>query len=212
MGIVKKADCLIFSAGARVDEDVVRQYVSDSVYMIAADGGYAFCRAVGCTPNFIVGDFDSGECPQTEIETLRLSPFKDDTDSAIAVYKAIERGYKHIVLFGGTGSRLDHTFADFYLCATAKQMGADLMLVDNRHQIFSLCEETAELSRDDGKYVSIFPLGGKCTLTLTGFCYPLEDYACSPFWSMGVSNEIAEDWAKITVEQGTALVFMTQKD
>lgn len=212
MGIVTKADCLIFSAGDRVPADIVQQYLSQSPYIIAADGGYTFCRDIGCTPHLIVGDFDSSPCPITDIETLRLSPYKDDTDSAVALQEAIRRGYRRIILFGGTGSRLDHTFASFYLCAAAKAMGADLMLVDGRHKIFTLTEETAELPYDSRKYVSIFSLGGACMLTLKGFCYPLEHYEFSPFSGMGVSNEIAEESASISVEQGTALVFITEKD
>lgn len=212
MGIVTKADCLIFSAGDRVSAEVVRQYISDSVYIIAADGGYAFCRDVGYMPNLIVGDFDSGECPITDIETIRLSPYKDETDSAFAVHEAIKRGYKRIVLFGGTGSRLDHTFADFNLCAAAQILGADLMLVDSRHKIFTLTEETAHLPIESGKYISIFSFGGACTLTLKGFCYPLDHYEFTPFSGMGVSNEIADNTAQIIIEQGTALVMITDKD
>lgn len=212
MGIVNQADCVIFAAGDRIDADFVRAYVTDTTYIITADAGYAFCKSAGFTPHLILGDFDSAECPATDIETIRLNPIKDDTDSAVALQEALKRGYKKIVLFGGTGGRLDHTFANFDLCAHAKQQGADLMLVDRHHKIFALSEEMAEVQGDSAHYVSVFAIGGACTVTLRGFYYPLEHFEFKPFCGLGVSNETTAKTAQILVEQGTALIFMTEKD
>lgn len=212
MGIVTKADCVIFAAGDAVQKEIVRAYLTEETYIIAADAGYAFCKALGYTPNLILGDFDSGACPETDIETLRFNPVKDDTDSAMALKAAIKRGFKKIVLFGGTGSRLDHTFANFDLCAYAKINGADLQLVDNHHRIFALQGETATLQKDTRRYVSVFALGGACTISLKGFFYPLEHHVFEPFCGLGVSNEITEDTAQIVAEKGIALIFVTDKD
>lgn len=212
MGIVTKADCAVFAAGDTVQEKTVRAYLTKETYLITADAGYAFCKALGYTPNLILGDFDSGECPETDIETLRFNPVKDDTDSAMALKIAIERGFRKIVLFGGTGSRLDHTFANFDLCAYAKTQGADLQLVDNHHEIFALNRETVQLKKDRNRYVSVFAVGGESTVSLKGFSYPLEHYTFKPFCGLGVSNEIAADTAEIVAEQGTALIFVTDKD
>ncbi len=212
MGIVNQADCVIFAAGDKVDADTVRAYMTDRTYIITADAGYAFCKDVGYTPNLILGDFDSSECPVTDIETICLNPVKDDTDSAIALQEAVKRGCKRIVMFGGTGSRLDHTFANFDLCAHAKQLGVDLMLVDRHHQIFALFEEMAELQGSEAHYVSVFPVGGACTVTLRGFYYPLEHFEFKPFCGLGVSNETTAENAQIFAEKGTALIFITEKD
>lgn len=212
MGIVKKADCVIFAAGDTVQKEIVCAYLTKETYIITADAGYAFCKALGYTPNLILGDFDSGACPETDIETLRFNPVKDDTDSAMALKIAVERGFKKIVLFGGTGSRLDHTFANFDLCAYAKTQGVDLQLVDNHHEIFALHNETVQLPKNPNRYVSVFAVGGACTVSLKGFFYPLEHYTFKPFCGLGVSNEITADTAEIVAEQGTALIFVTDKD
>lgn len=212
MGIVNRPDCVIFAGGTAMPKEAVAPYLAGNPYIITADSGYSFATRVGCTPHLILGDFDSSACPQTEIETLCLNPIKDDTDSAVALQEAVRRGYKKIVLFGGTGSRLDHTFANFDLCAKAKQQGVDLTVVDAAHLVFALQNETQILPRDDSKYISVFALGGACTVTLKGFYYPLENYTFTPFCGLGVSNEITEDTAQITVTDGTALIFITQKD
>ncbi len=213
MGIVTNPDCIIFAAGSAVPLAVVQPYLTKHPYIIAADGGYTLAKRVGCTPNLVIGDFDSGTRPETTAEIIALNPIKDATDSACALYEAIQRGYQKIVLFGGTGAdRLDHTFANFDLCAYAKIQGIDLMLADAHHRIFVLQNETAEITDAQNQYVSVFAFGGACTVTEEGFFYPLSHYTFEPFCGLGVSNEVTADTARITAEQGIALIFITDKD
>ena len=63
-----------------------------------------------------------------------------------------------------------------------------------------------------GKYVSFFPLGGDVTgLTLEGFKYPLDKYHLTTADSgLTVSNEISEEYAKVTYESGTLLMIMSR--
>ncbi len=212
MGIVNHPDCIIFAAGNPLPKELVLPYLKSTPFIITADGGYPFALSVGCTPNLILGDFDSSVCPKTEIETLRLNPIKDDTDSAVAVKEAIKRGFTEIMLFGGTGSRLDHTFANFDLCAYAKTQGANVTVADTHHRVFALQSETQVLLKEESKYVSVFAFGGACTVTLKGFYYPLDRFTFEPFCGLGVSNEITAPQAEITVLSGTALIFITDKD
>lgn len=213
MGIVTNPDCIIFAAGSAVTLDVVEPYLKRHPFIIAADGGFALAEHLGLMPNLVIGDFDSGMCPDTTAETIVLNPIKDATDSACALEEAIRRGCNNIVLFGGTGlDRLDHTFANFDLCAYAKTKGVNLMLADAHHRIFALQNETAEITDAQNQYVSVFAFGGACTVTEEGFFYPLSHYTFEPFCGLGVSNEVTANIARITSERGTALVFITDKD
>ncbi|HIU35343.1 MAG TPA: thiamine diphosphokinase [Candidatus Fimenecus excrementigallinarum] len=214
MGNVKYADCAIFAAGIPVSEQRVRAFVGTDTYLIAADAGYAFCRSLGLCPQLVVGDFDSGE-PTGAVEgteIVRLNPVKDETDTASALCRALDRGFRNIVLFGATGGRLDHTFANLDLCAFAKGAGAALTVVDDHHEIFALRNECRTICGDFEKYVSVFPVGGACTVSLRGFKYPLDHRTLEPFCGLGVSNETTADRAEITVHEGTALIFVTDKD
>ena len=145
-------------------------------------------KQLGLTPNLVIGDFDSGKRPDTTVEIIALNPIKDATDSACALEEAVRRGYKNIVLFGGIG------------------------LADAHHRIFILQNETAEITDAQNQYVSVFAFGGACTVSEEGFFYPLSHYTFAPFCGLGVSNEVTADMARITAEQGTALVFITDKD
>lgn len=212
MGIVSKADCAIFAAGDEVDPAIVRSYIQPNTFIITADAGYSACVRCGFSPNLLVGDFDSQAAPITDAETIKLNPVKDDTDTAVAFQEAVKRGFRRIVLFGATGGRLDHSFANFDLCAFAAGQGVELLIADNHHKIFALKAETVTIVGDKTKYVSVFAVGGPCTLSLEGFYYPLKDYTFTPFCGLGVSNETVEEKATIAVKQGTALIFITDKD
>lgn len=214
MGNVKKADCAIFAAGSPVSKERVQAYIGADTYLIAADAGHAFCRELGLCPQLVVGDFDSSATvsESTKTQVIRLNPVKDETDTACAYRQAAARGFRNIVLFGATGGRLDHTFANLDLCAQAKREGIALTIADEHHEIFALQKETRLLHKDADKYVSVFPVGGACTVSLRGFAYPLKHRRLEPFCGLGVSNEVKEPEAEITVHEGTALIFITDKD
>ena len=59
-----------------------------------------------------MGDFDSVNDEEREIlKTLNIHPVKaekDDTDLALGVEQAIQKGYTEIDIYGATGGRLDH--------------------------------------------------------------------------------------------------------
>lgn len=58
-----------------------------------------------------------------------------------------------------------------------------------------------------GNYVSLFPFTPQVRgLTLTGFKYPLNCYTLECYHSLGVSNEIVEEKAEISFDQGVLLV------
>ena len=58
-----------------------------------------------------------------------------------------------------------------------------------------------------GDYVSLIPYTQSVKgLTLTGMKYPLDHYELKGFCSLGISNEIQEDVAEISFEDGILIV------
>ena len=77
------------------------------------DRGTLILSEQGIVPVFSVGDFDSVNDEEREIlkKTLNIHPVnaeKDDTDLALGVEQAIQKGYTEIDIYGATGGRLDH--------------------------------------------------------------------------------------------------------
>ena len=147
------------------------------------------------------------------VDVVRLRPEKDDSDTQSAMNYAIRNGAKEIVILGVTGNRVDHLMANFGLLVLAKKQGAEVALAD-RYNYMKLISSGTILKKAEqfGKYVSFFSLGGDVTgLTLEGFKYPLDKYHLTTADSgLTVSNEISEEYAKVTYESGTLLMIMSR--
>lgn len=211
----------------------------ENIRLIAADRGLEFFLDYLILPDVVIGDFDSlsedgknflemqsedipyggmlewklqkGEGKVVEVVCLR--PEKDDSDTQSAMNYAIQNGAKEIVILGVTGNRVDHLMANFGLLILAQKQGAEVALAD-RYNYMKLISSGTILKKSEqfGKYVSFFPLGGDVTgLTLEGFKYPLDKYHLTTADSgLTVSNEISEEYAKVTYESGTLLMIMSR--
>ena len=158
-------------------------------------------------------------------KVVRLNPEKDDTDTGHAIQMALDMGCDSIHILGATGTRLDHVLGNLQLLGLALQRQVECFMVDPWNRIRLIDRETVEpggliLRRSEqfGKYVSLIPYTPKVTgLTLKGFKYPLERHTMGSFYLAdaapisGVSNEITEDEARITLEDGI-LVLVESRD
>ena len=188
-------------------------------YIIAVDRGLSFARSFGIHPDLIVGDFDS--VPREIIDSYRregdvpireYNPIKDSTDTQIALERAMEAGSDSIWIIGGTGTRLDHVLGNIYSLQQVFGAGKRAYLVDE-HNLITLINRRTVLRRKEqyGTYVSFLPVGeyarGVC---LEGFKYPLTDALLTNDNSLGVSNEIAEETAIVSVEEGILIMIQSR--
>ena len=211
----------------------------ENIRLIAADRGLEFFLDYLILPDVVIGDFDSlsedgknflemqnEDIPYggmlewklqkgegKVVEVVRLRPEKDDSDTQSAMNYAIQNGAKEIVILGVTGNRVDHLMANFGLLILAQKQDTEVALAD-RYNYMKLIPSGTILKKAEqfGKYVSFFPLRGDVTgLTLEGFKYPLDKYHLTTADSgLTVSNEISEEYAKVTYESGTLLMIMSR--
>lgn len=211
----------------------------ENIRLIAADRGLEFFLDYLILPDVVIGDFDSlsedgknflemqnEDIPYggmlewklqkgegKVVEVVRLRPEKDDSDTQSAMNYAIQNGAKEIVILGVTGNRVDHLMANFGLLILAQKQDTEVALAD-RYNYMKLIPSGTILKKAEqfGKYVSFFSLGGDVTgLTLEGFKYPLDKYHLTTADSgLTVSNEISEEYAKVTYESGTLLMIMSR--
>ncbi len=205
MEFVKNRRCVIVAAGEVGRFSFIGNNISEDDFVIAADAGYLTLLKADIKPDLIVGDFDSADLPETDIETIALNPVKDCTDTEFAVETAVKRGYNDILILGALGGRVDHSFANIVLTAQFKNKGVNITLINENTKIYALKNETRTLKKAN-TYVSVFSFGSECTVTLEGMFYPLKEYRLSPFSALGVSNEIIENSASI--EAGGVLIVM----
>ena len=203
--------------GGEIDGDFAERLIMSSGFevIIAADRGMDFLYEHKITPDIIVGDFDSvknealsyfKEKGMSDIHVL--NPEKDDTDSECALQIALDHGADHIIIIGATGTRIDHVLGNISLLGKAMSEGKMAELLDTHNRIRMINNELEiEKNKQYGKNVSIIPVCKNNKITLEGFKYPLKDYTFEGFNTLGISNEIVDDIAKITVNEGQYIVI-----
>lgn len=198
---------------------IKEKYGNNRPYVIAADRGLIGAEQLGFQPDILLGDFDSIEQSKLEqywqkagIEILSYPAEKDDTDSALALMTALERGATHICILAGTGTRLDHTFANVGLLLQCLNAGIQAEMVDSCNRIRMIDKElTIRKEEQFGTYVSLLPFTEQVTgITLKGFRYPLQDATLELGMNRGVSNEIEEEVGEIQIRTGKLLVMETK--
>ena len=189
-------------------------------FIIAADGGARHCLKLGLNPHVVIGDFDS--LTNAEIETLsssnaellRYPTAKDETDLELALDHALKLGASKIALYGLLGGRWDMTFANLLLLAAPQYAKIQFRIFDGSTTAYILRGgETLELNDQQGATVSAIPLSGSAHgITYQGLRWSLED-ATLPFGTpRGVSNQVTEPEAQISLEQGILLIFVINSD
>lgn len=207
-------------SGGNLDKSFALSYMKahPCEQTIAVDFGMTFFYEQSWTPDYIVGDFDSvnkdilrsfqNKKGEQRPKILQFQPEKDETDTELAIRTAIQRGSSAIHILGATGSRMDHMIGNLHLLGMAMEHGVDCMMVDPFNRI-RMIDQGITIKKEEqyGNYVSLFPFTPQVKgLTLTGFKYPLDCYTLECYHSLGVSNEITEEEACISFQEGVLLV------
>lgn len=178
-------------------------------YIMGVDGGCKLLMRMDIAPDILIGDFDSIENLQhyqslwKEAKVQTFPSEKDFTDAEIAfeeIYKVKE--LDRIIVIGGLGGRADHMMSILHLASRYK----NVILIDEQNIIETIeCPyyKTLERFKEPLKYMSLIPFPDALTnITLTGFKYPLNHAVIKLSQTIGISNEIIEDHAVISIESG----------
>lgn len=199
--------CMIITA--YVEGNIHKAYTprqGDTV--LCADGGYAAACAANIPVDLVIGDCDSGG--DIPAHLLRRVPVeKDDTDTMLCVRHAIAAGHRDIMIVGGIGGRLDHTFANIQTLAFAHAQGAYAELRDANNRVFLLENTSCLLPRMQGYALSVFSYSTRCEgVYESGVQYPLDNATLTQAFPLGVSNTIVAEEAHISVRSGLLLVML----
>ena len=177
-------------------------------YIIFCDSGLKHMQMLTVKPNFIVGDFDSHENPQLDIETIVLPCEKDDTDTVFAVKEAIRRGYTDFLLIGVIGARLDHTLGNVYILDYLDELGIKGKIIDDYSEMELVSRESAYIE-DSYAFFSLINITGMAKgITIENAKYLLNDAEITCGYQYGVSNEvISGQTAKVSVKEGKLLLI-----
>ncbi len=204
--------CAVFTGGEILDYSRIDTSLFCDRMIISADSGYIHAKAMGIKTDILIGDFDSLEALPDDVgEIISFSSEKDDTDTMLAVKLALNKGFDDIIIVGGLGYRLDHTFANIQTLAYIHENGAEGFIVSDNERIFFLQTSSLRLERLDGYSLSVFSFGEELSgVTLKGVKYPLNNAAVTNFFPIGVCNEISAEFAEIEVKSGKMLIIQSK--
>ena len=202
--------CLIIGGGDCSAEILKKNILADD-FIICADSGFDIATDSGFVPDLLIGDFDSIKAIPENVNKITLPVEKDVTDTVAAFNEGVNLGFNRFVLFGGTGGRFEHTFANISLMANASKSGMYFEIIDDKHIFRSITNSKICIKRKNNQQVSVFAFGDRAFgVTLKGFHYPLWDYTLDPFnGALGTSNDIVDDYGEISVSNGTLIIIET---
>ena len=191
--------------------------------VIAAEKGVIFCISHGIRPDLAIGDFDSvreeelKEIIEADTPMQRYPSEKDETDTELALREALKYKTDRIVLFGATGTRLDHVMANIAIleriALESESTPVEVKIVDS-HNCISVHTKPFRLTREeceDYHYISFFAASEQVRgLTLEGFRYPVQDFTLRHTDSIGTSNELIEKTASVNFLDGVLLCILSR--
>ncbi len=205
--------------GGKINKNFLKNHLKLNKYdiIIAVDKGLETLDILSIKPDFIVGDFDSidknilEKYDNSNYNIQRLIPEKDLTDTQSALELAIKKKSTDITIVGAIGTRLDHVIANVHILKIALDKKISAKIINENNEI-QLINKPIELTKDKYKYVSVIPLTTEVIgVTIEGMKYPLDNYTIKIGDSLGVSNEITNPIAKISLKQGI-LIIIKSKD
>ena len=195
----------------------IRQHIPAHQLVIAADSGLHGAIDLGLRVNVVIGDMDSvDKAVLAAVEAngttvTRLPRDKDSTDAELALLKAVEMGATKIVLITKGGGRLDHELGVFAVLQNPNLRHCTIeALWDNSilHLIHGPASVT--ITGKVGSNVGLIAAGGSASgISTAGLKWALANESLAPHSSRGISNQLTEETATISVQTGSLFVVQS---
>lgn len=204
---------IIVTGGNKPSKKLLNSYIKSGDLIIGADKGSEYLYDYEIMPNVILGDFDSiseeklKKIEEKQVEIIKFPPEKDYTDTEIAIMEAMKRGADTIYLFGGLGTRADHSLGNIGLLLTTKNKGARLLIVDDHNKMY-LADKNMSLNGSQGEIISFHALSDVVKgFEIRGAKYNLNSYDMHLLDPRAVCNEFIDTPINIKYESGELLII-----
>ena len=198
----------------------LEEYNQENSIWVGVDKGVSVLISKGIIPTIGFGDFDSvnlDEWKKIEEKVTGIKKFlpeKDETDMELALLWALEQGADEIRIFGGTGGRLDHMFANVQLIIKPilQEKQTRIMIIDRNNILFAKAPGEYHINLlPDFKYVFFVPITAMVkNLSLKGFKYPLTDCHITLGSTLCISNELINESGTFSFDEGILMVIRSR--
>ena len=200
--------CVIIGGAPIGRYDRIRTLLGENDYYIYCDSGLKHREALGAAPDLIIGDFDSYEQPETDIETIVLPTVKDDTDTMFAVKEGLRRGFEDFLLVGALGGRLDHTMVNVYSLLYLDEKGKNGAIADDFSVVRLVSRTPVEISPEWAFFSLVNIDGSAHGVTIRDAKYELTDAEIPCSFQYATSNEpLPNKKATVSLKEGRLLLI-----
>lgn len=207
------ARTIIFANGELPNIEKARALVQTDDYIICADGGTRHALALGLKPNLIVGDLDSVTDVELKIASAKIVQYprnKNETDLELALNHALVKKTSSILIIGALGGRLDQTLGNISLLSDPRLATLDCRLDDGAEEVF-FCRDRSKFEGRRGDVVSLIPWNDAVKgIRMRGLRWSLNNETLYPDKTRGISNEMLDAAAEVSIETGLLLVIHTR--
>jgi thiamine pyrophosphokinase len=200
-------------AGGDPADPALAQLLPPADLVVAADSGLGQARDLGLSVDLVVGDMDSvdpvalEEATSTGTVVERHLRDKDATDLELAVHAARNRDATRIIVLGGYGGRLDHFLGNALLLGSADLDDIAIEWWVRGNRIVAIRSE-ASFEGQPGDLLTLLAVGGPAIdVTTEGLRWALDGVDLLPGSTRGISNELTQTKASVTVGGGVVLAI-----
>ena len=200
--------CVIVGGAPIGRYDRILPLLREDDYVIYCDSGLKHVEKLGRQPDLIIGDFDSHEKPETDVETIVLPTVKDDTDTMFAVKEGIRRGFDDFLMIGALGGRLDHTMVNVYSLLYLAEKGKNGTIADDFSVVRLVSRSPVEIGPEWAFFSLVNIDGSAHGVTIRNAKYELEDAEISCSFQYATSNEpLPGKTALVSLREGRLLLI-----
>ncbi len=202
---------VVICDGEIAPKNIILDDIKNAEVLIAADGGATKAMEMGFSPDIIIGDLDSYTPAGNELAEIVRDPDQETNDLEKALNYAKKKSAGHVVVFGATGKRLDHTLKNLSVLLQFTPHFESICFKDNYSEIRMILSPFRE---EFPLYtsLSLFPLSGSVEgITTKGLKYPLANGSLKNGVQDGSSNETIKKTVEIVFKKGDLLLLVNHK-
>jgi thiamine pyrophosphokinase len=203
--------CIIICDGELPLKETITAELFDADLLIAADGGAFALEAMNILPDVIIGDLDSYQATGNEQARVIKDPDQETNDLEKSLAYAERDSADHIVVFGATGKRLDHTLKNLSVLLQFHSRFNQLVFKD-RYSTMEIISSPFKRNFGSGTSLSLFPLSGTVEeITTRGLKYPLTRGTLKNGVQDGTSNQTVKKTVEIEFKKGDLLLLVNHE-
>lgn len=209
---------IVIVNGDMSNSNMIGKIIRKTDTVVCVNGGTKIALQHDIMPHIIIGDFDSmsehikERISQHKITWIQYPTDKDKSDTELAIDYLYNNSYSEIVVFGLSGSRIDHVLANILFIAYFSCKKTPITIIEGNQRLY-FTANTISLPTKKGDVISLIPIKENCYgVVTTGLQYALQNETLYFGASRGLSNVAVSMRVAVKIKKGTLCVIHTMQN